>query len=331
MILGIVLAVFAAARRALRSGEPTAKPKTAAPTTSTSTATTTAATATVEARVYTVEEELDCTGCQHPCDEHAAIPRGMARRIVRDRPLAGSVKPYGKHLVVLVRDTESRRFPERDKNHNEYVAHVLATLGGMSDALPYKVKTTLAEYVDGVNDDGTAVGADNDACEFLLFPEMLRFGKVKKGSVAAFLTAIFADNSAAALAACPFPSAPLNKQAYVLVCCHKLRDKRCGVIGELLCTELATHLDKRDLSDEVVVLKSSHTGGHDYAGNVIVYPGGHWYGRLSPCHCAALVDDHVVNGKLLTSVHRGQIKAVQRGDDALLAALAAEHKSAMNW
>jgi len=36
----------------------------------------------------------------------------------------------------------------------------------------------------------------------------------------------------------------------------------------------------------------SHIGGHKYAGNVIVYPSGTWYGRVTPCHVPHLLLAH---------------------------------------
>lgn len=33
-----------------------------------------------------------------------------------------------------------------------------------------------------------------------------------------------------------------------------------------------------------------HLGGHQYAGNVIVYPSGRWYGRVLTCHVPLLID-----------------------------------------
>jgi (2Fe-2S) ferredoxin len=33
-----------------------------------------------------------------------------------------------------------------------------------------------------------------------------------------------------------------------------------------------------------------YLGGHKFAGNVIVYPSGTWYGRVLPCHIPLLID-----------------------------------------
>jgi (2Fe-2S) ferredoxin len=33
-----------------------------------------------------------------------------------------------------------------------------------------------------------------------------------------------------------------------------------------------------------------YLGGHRFAGNVIVYPSGTWYGRVSTCHIPLIID-----------------------------------------
>jgi hypothetical protein len=63
-----------------------------------------------------------------------------------------------------------------------------------------------------------------------------------------------------------------------LVCCHSSRDARCGYLGPLLAEKLG------EMGEQVYI--SSHIGGHQYAGNVIVYgtkqpSAGTWFGGLS--------------------------------------------------
>ncbi|KAL2264306.1 hypothetical protein VTK26DRAFT_7911 [Humicola hyalothermophila] len=68
----------------------------------------------------------------------------------------------------------------------------------------------------------------------------------------------------------------------------------------------------------------SHIGGHKFAGNVIIYlpPGletqngekhplaGHgiWYGRVEPKHVEGIVDETVLNGRVIEELFRGGIK-----------------------
>lgn len=57
------------------------------------------------------------------------------------------------------------------------------------------------------------------------------------------------------------------------------------------------------------MLSVSHIGGHKFAGNVIVYPGGIWYGRVQPCHVPAIIDETCVKGEVLQPLLRGSITA----------------------
>lgn len=95
--------------------------------------------------------------------------------------------------------------------------------------------------------------------------------------------------------------------SFILVCAHKLRDKRCGVVGPLLVDAFRQAAQARGLQDKVFVYPVSHTGGHKFAGNVIIYPGGHWYGRVTPCHVDGIMDKHVIEGKVIKDLWRGQI------------------------
>ena len=39
----------------------------------------------------------------------------------------------------------------------------------------------------------------------------------------------------------------------------------------------------------------SYRGGHKFAGNVIVYPSGTWYGRVLTCHVPLIVDAYTTS------------------------------------
>ena len=91
----------------------------------------------------------------------------------------------------------------------------------------------------------------------------------------------------------------------------------------------------------VLVYGASHTGGHKFAGvtcfrillrlfltlyylprlqlehpsilpstlcetgNVLVYPPGNWYGRVTPCHVQALLSEDVQHSRRLEELYRG--------------------------
>jgi (2Fe-2S) ferredoxin len=49
----------------------------------------------------------------------------------------------------------------------------------------------------------------------------------------------------------------------------------------------------------------SHVGGHKFAGNVIIYPGGHWYGRVQPCDAKVIVEEHLMKQRVVKERWRG--------------------------
>ena len=59
--------------------------------------------------------------------------------------------------------------------------------------------------------------------------------------------------------------------AYVFICAHASRDKRCGVCGPILIEKFKEEILARGLNEQVFVSACSHVGGHKYAGNVIIY------------------------------------------------------------
>jgi (2Fe-2S) ferredoxin len=110
-----------------------------------------------------------------------------------------------------------------------------------------------------------------------------------------------AASSAPSVAAPVFslPHEPLTG-TWFLVCCHKLRDKRCGVAGPILVDEFEKHLSLSYPSSPpptpVHTVKVSHLGGHKFAGILVVYPSGLWYARVLPCHVPHLLLAHVPEG-----------------------------------
>ena len=108
----------------------------------------------------------------------------------------------------------------------------------------------------------------------------------------------------------------------LLICAHKQRDKRCGVTGPILAKQIQLESSERQQAAEreadmaaqqrirdglpplspaslpsqqplpVRTMLISHIGGHKYAGNVIAYPAGVWYGRVTPCHVHLILDAH---------------------------------------
>ncbi|MGH2541639.1 MAG: sucrase/ferredoxin-like domain-containing protein, partial [Ardenticatenaceae bacterium] len=55
------------------------------------------------------------------------------------------------------------------------------------------------------------------------------------------------------------------------------------------------------------VHRTSHIGGHRFAATCIVYPQGIWYGELRPEDASRLVEEHLLNERLLPDHYRGRL------------------------
>ena len=89
-------------------------------------------------------------------------------------------------------------------------------------------------------------------------------------------------NFAAALADGGASAKPLERPLFV-VCTHGKRDRCCALRGRPLYDAL------RQEFDPDLVWQSTHVGGDRFAGNVVVFPQGLYYGRVDPADTAGLV------------------------------------------
>ena len=80
----------------------------------------------------------------------------------------------------------------------------------------------------------------------------------------------------------------------ILVCTHGSRDTCCGSLGHPTYSELRS----RHSSDDVRVWRQSHTGGHRLAPNVIEFPSGRYWSRLTPERASQMVGRSGILGDL---------------------------------
>jgi (2Fe-2S) ferredoxin len=86
----------------------------------------------------------------------------------------------------------------------------------------------------------------------------------------------------------------------ILVCVHGSRDNRCGRAGPQVIEEFKRQLLERSIkNDSVTVAGCSHIGGHKYAGVLVVYPSGDWYGLISKRNVGELLDNILAGTKYL--------------------------------
>ena len=116
------------------------------------------------------------------------------------------------------------------------------------------------------------VGERQSAFDVYIFPDGAVFKSVREKDIPKLMKALGSKSS---------DESSLSKNAlrndYVFVCCHSSRDLRCGTTGHQIFNLLST---SPELPSDVQVMKISHIGGHKFAGNVICFPSGIWYGGL---------------------------------------------------
>ena len=94
------------------------------------------------------------------------------------------------------------------------------------------------------------------------------------------------------------PGVPLDEPLFV-VCTHGKRDRCCAMYGRPLYEDLRSHASPRS------VWQSTHVGGDRFAGNVVCFPEGVYYGRVESEDVEPLVAAHRA-GKILLERYRGR-------------------------
>jgi (2Fe-2S) ferredoxin len=208
------------------------------------------------------------------------LPRG-------EWPLGGSVKPYYRHAFAC---TGARSWPARLEDAEGLLgamAREVRDLRSAEGAIPKLTAT-----------DEPSLGQGLDV---LVFPEAVRYPAVDGERWRTILEEHLLGGNVGA-GGQPLPG------RHVFVCVHAARDERCGRCGPPLLEALKAAVEREGLGD-VSVRATSHVGGHKYAGNVILYPEGVWYGYVRPDDAARLVREHLGEGRIVADLHRGSMLA----------------------
>jgi hypothetical protein len=98
-------------------------------------------------------------------------------------------------------------------------------------------------------DVGSTIGNGTD---ILLFPQQIRYKNLKIEDIDKVIDDLIKGRPANGLTVEPITS------QYVFICCHKNRDLRCGSCGPVLVDGFSTELERRGITDEIVVRQCSH-------------------------------------------------------------------------
>lgn len=219
-----------------------------------------------------------------------------------DRPemfsssLANTVHPYERHVFLCYKTYDS--WPSRVEYSD---ADPLPKL--LNSAINDRKLATYFTVCSG------CYGVECSDGDVLIFPEMVKYRGLKESDVDSFVDDVLVNGK-------PWASgAPESLAgAYVFICAHASRDKRCGVCGPILIEKFKEEILARGLNEQVFVSACSHVGGHKYAGNVIIYGTnaegkvtGDWYGYVTPADVPDLIDVHIGKGEIIEKLWRGQM------------------------
>ena len=203
-------------------------------------------------------------------------------------PLPGTVKLYQRHLFVCTGRDDWTAKIETDGGFLQTLAEAIA---GRANDMPAKIKLTAC--------DGPRLGSGYD---ILLFPDNIRYLNVQPADLPALIEDHLVGNHIFSRLA----HENLTGQ-HVFVCTHGRRDWQCGQCGPPLIEAFQAELAARHLAGDVTLWRTSHVGGHRYAGNVLIYPGGDWYGYVSPADVPHLIEQHLLGGEIVPGLWRGRM------------------------
>ncbi|KAN0008534.1 hypothetical protein ACTFIU_009258 [Dictyostelium citrinum] len=146
--------------------------------------------------------------------------------------------------------------------------------------------------------------ANKDSLDVIIFPEMVKLVGLTPSTMEKVLL-YFQDNDTIDLSTFPMEIQveQLNGK-FIFICTHKQKDQRCGYCGPILVDQLKDQIKERSLEKEIQVFGTSHVGGHKYAGNVLVFPPGNWYGYVTPDDVTSIIDS-TISGEIIQKLHRG--------------------------
>ena len=181
----------------------------------------------------------DCSTCSDDCSVHEQLPSAMQKRIDQG-DLYDTVKPYKQHLIFA-----------ENEHYNKWPPSIDEMQGSTSENISNALKGTKRNIIMTAYSKGNSSEIDNIA---YLFPAGLEFKNITRDNSAILTDWLLGSSNPPIL-----ESRSISHEAIILVCSHKLRDKRCGVAGPLLIAEFESEINTRSL--DMKVLPVSHVGG----------------------------------------------------------------------
>lgn len=218
--------------------------------------------------------------------------------LVDSEGLIGSVKHHIRHLVVMTAHPE---WPERLEQGQDLAGYMVRALDDFADEGQLPIKVTAAAPCVAAQ---SAAGSTSERTDVLVFPDMLRHRAMHTDHANALIRRYAGIGASSVVSELPATEHLAGR--HLIVCAHGARDERCGSTGPSLLSALAAEISHRKLAD-VSLYAGSHVGGHRFAGCLLAFPSGDWYGQLDAASAAEVVGECVVANRILTRHWRGRI------------------------
>ncbi|CAE7195139.1 unnamed protein product [Rhizoctonia solani] len=218
-----------------------------------------------------------------------STPRSQVRTVsdlnlkypIDPSPLAGTTPEHSFHLVLQT-PYSPRTWPSKLQDASPLLRDISALLKQHGGIVNFA-------WAPPVSDNQTEMSSANDVWQESDKPESYKgilyspnrdpytMPAVSKSSLPELSSIIPRPLQSPGAFGPPNPRSSGAKMIDVYVCTHGARDCRCGDIGGEIAQALRA-MKRPDLR----VFDIGHIGGHKWAGNVIVFPLGDWYGNLRP-------------------------------------------------
>ncbi|SGZ58344.1 CIC11C00000002899 [Sungouiella intermedia] len=263
------------------------------------------------------ECSMDCASCT------SKFPSSVSFNDDDNGSLWGSTKPYGLHIVI---PTNQADWPHNALDVSGSLQKAVDSWSSSAKFPGLGESTTIKVNVSSLSSAGLESNEKYMSFEvgdMLLLPFFVWIKGVKVNDAGKVLDRVVPDLIASrdrgdetfSINSYPeFPGVTLEvdpQRAYIFLCSHRTRDKRCGITAPIMRKEMEIHLREvglyRDASDHrtggVRVGFINHIGGHKYAANVIIYlrkSGKNiWLARCKPDNVVPIIDECILeDGKV---------------------------------
>lgn len=252
----------------------------------------------------------------------------------KGKGMRGSVKPNDRHAIICYTndlwpksiDLDPECFASKLQTAIKTYLAEIHNQGDQGDGDSLDIKVTACHVPTGNGACGFNVssvlgvthgsdgGADNDDERVVIVYPDEKICRVKKSQIPEFVRRLCAKTYIMANKKesqdLPFIVSPTPWTRLVLVCVHMERDKRCGRAGPQIIESLTRQLESTPDAG-IAVFGSSHIGGHEFAGTLIVYPSAVWYGQISKSNTDKLLENILAN-TVFEECYRGCTRLVEK-------------------